>query len=109
MKPVPERPLFPQAVPGTFAGVVGFTEVLVKQLVATFQEVGFRLNRTLPSDGSEAMTGPLSLMSYTVAGLPAAADYEGAAVYVSDETGGAVLAFSDGTDWRRSTDRAVVS
>ncbi len=30
-------------------------------------------------------------------------------VYVSDETGGAQMAFSDGTNWRRFTDRAIVS
>ena len=30
-------------------------------------------------------------------------------VYVSDESGGAQMAFSDGTDWRRFTDRAVVT
>jgi hypothetical protein len=28
---------------------------------------------------------------------------------VSDETGGATVAFFDGTDWRRVQDRAVVS
>jgi hypothetical protein len=49
----------------------------------------------------------LILQSYTVAGVPAATP--GACIYVSDETGGAVLAFADGTNWRRSTDRAVVS
>jgi len=48
--------------------------------------------------------------AYTVAGLPSAATSgAGAIAFVSNETGGAVLAFSDGTDWRRSTDRAVVS
>jgi hypothetical protein len=30
-------------------------------------------------------------------------------VIVTDEAGGTVLAFFDGTDWRRATDRAVVS
>jgi hypothetical protein len=30
-------------------------------------------------------------------------------IYVSDEAGGAIPAFSDGTNWRRVTDRAVVS
>tara|TARA_R110002153_G_scaffold274298_2_gene448194 strand:+ start:13298 stop:13558 length:261 start_codon:yes stop_codon:yes gene_type:complete len=30
-------------------------------------------------------------------------------VYISDEVGGAVPAFADGTNWRRVTDRAVVS
>ena len=52
---------------------------------------------------------PVKVPSVTVATLPAAATNEAAIVYVSDETGGAVLAFSDGTDWRRVTDRAVVS
>lgn len=33
----------------------------------------------------------------------------GALLFVSDATGGSVLAFSDGTDWRRSTDRTVVN
>lgn len=47
---------------------------------------------------------------YTVAALPSAATAgAGAIIHVSDEAGGAVLAFSDGTSWRRVTDRAVVS
>lgn len=50
------------------------------------------------------------LKSYTVATLPAAGVAgTGALVYVSNEAGGAVPAFSDGTNWRRVTDRAVVS
>ena len=54
--------------------------------------------------------GPVQLASYTVATLPAAATAgAGSQVFVTDETGGAVPAFSDGTDWRRMTDRAVVS
>ena len=50
------------------------------------------------------------LESYTVATLPTvpAATSPGL-IYVSDETGGAVPAFSDGTNWRRVTDRAIVS
>jgi len=57
-----------------------------------------------------AADGVPRLPSFTVAGLPAAGTAgAGATAYVSDETGGAVLAFSDGTDWRRVTDRAVVS
>jgi len=48
--------------------------------------------------------------SFTVSGLPAAATAgAGALAYVSNESGGAVLTFSDGTDWRRVSDRAVVS
>lgn len=45
---------------------------------------------------------------YTVATLPAKAEV-GSIVFVSNEVGGAVPAFFDGTDWRRVTDRVVVS
>jgi hypothetical protein len=51
---------------------------------------------------------PIRCMQYTVVGVPSASP-AGQVIYVSDETGGAVLAFSDNTNWRRVTDRAVVS
>jgi hypothetical protein len=48
--------------------------------------------------------------SYTVATVPDAVEsLAGAIIYVSNEAGGAVIAFSDGTNWRRVTDRAVIS
>lgn len=47
--------------------------------------------------------------TYTVSTLPAAATYPRGVIYVSNEAGGATLAFSDGTNWRRVQDRAVVS
>lgn len=53
--------------------------------------------------------GTVRVKSYTVAGLPAASAGEGQIAFVSNESGGAVLAFSDGSNWRRVTDRAVVS
>jgi len=49
------------------------------------------------------------LPEYTVATVPPAADHVREWAYISDETGGAVPAFSDGTNWRRVTDRAVIS
>jgi hypothetical protein len=52
--------------------------------------------------------GPVGVASYTVSGVPSAST-AGRVIYVSDESGGAVLAFSDGTNWRRVTDRAVIS
>lgn len=48
------------------------------------------------------------LPSYTVTTLPSAS-VAGAMIYVTNEAGGAVPAFSDGTNWRRVTDRAIVS
>lgn len=47
--------------------------------------------------------------SYTVSTLPDAAANTGRVLFVSNEAGGAVIAFSDGSQWRRATDRAVVS
>lgn len=55
------------------------------------------------------VAGPMRCASYHVAGLPDATVGAGQLVYVSNEAGGAVLAFSDGSVWRRVTDRAVVS
>lgn len=51
---------------------------------------------------------------YAKADLPDAAinfqaDTFSSLIYVSDDVGGAVPAFTDGADWRRVTDRAVVS
>lgn len=51
---------------------------------------------------------PVQFPSYTVVGAPSASP-AGQMIYVSDETGGAVMAFSDGTNWRRTTDRAIIS
>ena len=62
----------------------------------------------LQINGGGAFAGPVGVKSYTVATLPSAAT-AGQSIYVSDETGGAVLAFADGTNWRRVTDRAVVA
>ncbi len=60
--------------------------------------------------------GPLGIQGYSKAGLPPATDWGATSgdsfsslIFVNDEVGGAVLAFSDGTNWRRVTDRAVVS
>lgn len=56
------------------------------------------------------VNGPARVGSYTVATVPSATSAgAGAMIYVSDESGGAVMAFSDGTNWRRMTDRAIIS
>lgn len=73
--------------------------------------VQVRANDTLALTASPtALTAalPMGFKSYTVATLPAATT-AGQMIYVSDESGGAVMAFSDGTNWRRVTDRAIVS
>jgi hypothetical protein len=52
---------------------------------------------------------PLPSLPTTVASLPSAANYTGSTIYVTDETGGSIPAFSDGTNWRRVSDLQVVS
>ena len=47
------------------------------------------------------------LPSYVVAGLPTGVT--GGMIFVTDESGGPVPAYYDGSDWRRVTDGAVVS
>jgi len=73
------------------------------------RDIAMRANACLPKDGTEGMVAPLKLPSYTVAGVPDAALWTSALIYVSNETGGATIAFSDGTDWRRVQDRAVIA
>ena len=48
------------------------------------------------------------LPSFTVSTLPST-NPAGQMLFVTDETGGSIPAFSDGTNWRRLTDRAIVS
>lgn len=53
--------------------------------------------------------GPVRLSSYTVATVPDATVNEGALIYVSNESGGATVAFATGGQWRRVQDRAIIS
>lgn len=45
---------------------------------------------------------------YAKASLPSAS-VAGAMIYVTDDVGGATPAFADGTNWRRTADRNVIS
>lgn len=99
MNPVQERPALPQGRPRTLFGIVDAFGTLIMQLSTVLSEMGYRINRVLPKDGTEAMTGPLELMTYTVAALPTASDHDGAIIYVSDGGAGAVFRGSNGTSW----------
>lgn len=80
----------------------------------TITIVGQNTYATSTTDSDTAVTklikindGVVKLSSFTVAGVPA--QVAGGLIYVSNETGGATIAFSDGTNWRRVQDRVVVS
>lgn len=73
------------------------------------RQIALRANAGYPKDGSQPMERPVVLKSYTVATLPDASLWTDGLITVSNEAGGYVTAFSDGTNWRRTTDRAIVS
>jgi len=57
-----------------------------------------------PVTSTNGFVGDIKVPTYTVATAPSASDAgAGTLVYVSDgAAGSAILAFSDGTDWKRS-------
>jgi len=59
--------------------------------------------------GAVIAGGPVVLPSFTVGTVPSASLWTRGLIYVSDDVGGATPSFSDGTNWRRVADRAVVS
>lgn len=69
---------------------------------------GFVLRQTATFKKFFSNLNAHTVTSYLVVGLPSA-NPAGQVAYVSNEAGGPVLAFSDGTNWRRVTDRAIVS
>ncbi len=52
---------------------------------------------------------PLRMIQVSKLALPTPTDNVGSLIYVTDDVGGAVTAFSDGVHWRRMTDRAIIS
>lgn len=86
------------------AGMVRWMRQAQQVIETTFAEL-----RTRKQERGEVMW----LRPFAVADLPDAANYYNTRgvgfVFVTDETGGAIPAYSDGTDWRRVTDGTVVS
>lgn len=58
---------------------------------------------------NKTFSTPPIFPEYTVATLPSAATYDNGVIIVSDEVGGRTLATSDGTNWRRVSDGAIVA
>jgi hypothetical protein len=68
-------------------------------LVLYLTDLSTRADGSLPKDGTEAVTAPMTLATYTVATRPTASSYEGSIIYVSDGGAGAVFQGSDGSSW----------
>jgi len=82
-------------------------------------EVGFEIDtlRMKVGDDVSAWTAldyfnstlPMPVPIHIKTAMPDATLYTGSWIYVSNDVGGAVMAFSDGSDWLRCTDRAAIS
>lgn len=74
-------------------------EALISQLKLQLYKFGFRINRVLPKDGTEAMSNPLILASFTTATRPSAGSWTGGIIFVSDGAAGSKFQGSDGSAW----------
>ena len=104
MRPLAERPMVPRPQVND-----PWAAALTSALTKFFGEIVQRSNASITADGETPMIKPIRLQSVLVADLLPAAGWTGGFIFVSNEAGGAVPAFSDGTNWRRVTDRAIVS
>jgi hypothetical protein len=95
---------------GRSTGAGAVTDIVFKtpDVLGTGTTLQTAVTRLTLNEAASAFTNPVELATFTVATLPSAAT-AARIIYVSDETGGAIPAFSDGIDWRRMTDRAIVA
>lgn len=72
-----------------------------KQLIEWFDDIELKIN--------EIVKARNRLDIFTVVTLPSASANQTLQIYVSDESGGATPAYSDGTNWRRYKDGNIIS
>lgn len=95
------------AVPTDMTLCTGTTGALERMRVTSGGDVG--IGTSAPSTRLH-VNGPVRVGTSTVAALPSATTLgAGTILYVSNAAGGAELAYSDGTNWRRASDRTVVT
>lgn len=93
----------------TFSGISDFLTQLMNTLSSELRDHALRLNGSLVNDGTEAASAPVVLKTYVKAALPSAVTFINGLIMVSDDVGGSTPAFSDGANWRRVADRAIIS
>lgn len=92
-----------------FTSISDFLVNLIASLNGAFSEIAIRANISYASDGTEVLTAPLRLKPYVKASLPSASTFIDGMIIVTDDVGGRTPAFSDGTNWRRTADRNIIS
>ena len=110
---------------GAFAGDAGFTYNAVSDTLTITNIITESINAPNTLTGTYTISSPttitldpvdeiindapMKLVSKTVADLSTLVSSVGAMVFCTNESGGAIPAFYDGTNWRRVSDRAIVS
>lgn len=72
MQKLPEGFPLPVAPPANPNAISAWLNNIAAALPERLRRIGYRLNRVLPKDGSERMTGPLPLLTVPTASLTAA-------------------------------------
>lgn len=92
-------------IPSFTASVMTSAEYTPSAVPATLPR---DFNRDLGASMANALRSfPLRVPMYAAAALPTPSDWAGAVVYVSD-SGGPMLAFSDGSNWLRAHDLTTI-
>ena len=77
--------------------------------ISSSDNLTIQINDSVQISDNLTMGGLFTLYNRTVAQLSALTPAAGTMAYCTDETGGAQPVFYDGTNWRRMTDRIVIS
>ena len=110
---------------GAFAGDAGFTYNAVSDTLTITNIITESINAPNTLTGTYTISSPttitldpvdeiindapMKLVNKTVTELGTLVSSVGAMVFCTNESGGAIPAFYDGTNWRRVSDRAIVS
>lgn len=86
---------------------LGWAVNLVQTLFNIFSSYANTINALV--DSHNVPFEPVTLPTYLKTTLPDAAIYINSIIIVSNDTGGLTPAFSDGTNWRRTADRNIIS
>ena len=88
--------------------ITQYTDEQARDAAAAMIQDGFGIEWA-EDDPGDTLTPLIRMPTYAKAALPNVATYVRCMIYVSDEVGGATPAFSDGVNWRRVSDLAIVS
>lgn len=88
----------------TVGGISSFLLSLVASISGELRDHASTINRLV--SGANVAT---ILPAYSKTALPSAVDNHDGMIIVLDDVGGRTPAFSDGTNWRRTADRNIIS